>query len=136
MKSLFRDMVRWSSCFGTLALLASPASATSNMFCDGIDSGVEVNILFGAGPVLTIIDVTLSTETQYFSTQKRDGATPAWIARDFADDDMVKVDLIDDQASDLIASIRVVRSDDEEPYQIGYVQLTGSPTMGVTCVGP
>ena len=109
------------------------------MYCDGIGSDAEITVLFGAGPVLNIIDVSLSAGEHYISTQNREGATPAFIARDFADVETIKVDLMDDQASELLVSIRIVRSpytDDEEPFQIGYLQIGENRPLGVTCAGP
>jgi len=115
---------------------AGPASATSAISCSAIDGGAGIDILFGAGPVPSVFAVTVSQQSRVLSTQGLPGTEPVSIARAFVDTETVKIDLLDDQAERLAASIRLLRSAGDEPLQIGYLKVENQPPVGVTCIGP
>ncbi|MTI43006.1 hypothetical protein JM93_01821 [Roseibium hamelinense] len=131
----FRSLMMSSVAAGMLTL-AGPALATSNITCDAFEGAAVADILFGAGPVPAIIDVTVGTGNDYYTTKGLPDAVPLVIARAFTDAETVKIDLMDDQAERLLVSIRLLRSAGEEPLQIGYLQVGDEPPVGVTCIGP
>ncbi|WP_299474580.1 hypothetical protein [uncultured Roseibium sp.] len=119
-------------------LLTSQANATHNMFCSGIDSDTDVTILFGAGPVLAPLEADIYFDGKAISTRDRENAEDATIVQFSADDEHLRMQLINDQADTLLATVRVLRhfNDDEEPVQIGLLQFGASTPVGITCEGP
>jgi hypothetical protein len=114
------------------------AQGTVSISCAGMDSDLGVNIVFGAGPVWTILDVVIESDDRIISTRPSEAGAQVFIARSFTDDDLLQIDLVDDQALDLIAAIRVLRyyDDTNGAYQIGYVRLDNNLPVGVSCDGP
>lgn len=123
-----------------IALLAMSghAHATSNIGCSGIGSDADVNILFGAGPVLNALEVTVGLDEQIISTYSDTKFEHGNIVQFHANEHELSLDLMDDQAIELLASVRILRFDDNEnePFQIGYLHVNGAPPVGITCVGP
>lgn len=118
--------------------LATHAHATAGISCGGIDGDAGVDVLFGAGPLPAVLDVTFSVGSEVYSTQNREIGSRGVIARAYVDDEMMKIDLLDDQVSTHLASIRVVRYDSETtgPYQIGYLRFRNEAPIGISCDGP
>lgn len=121
-----------------LALISTPASATTNMFCTGIDSDADIAILFGGGPVLNALEAEVFFAGKAVSTRGRDDAENAVIAQFSADRRQLRLELINDQADQLLATIRLLRhlDDNGEPVQIGLLQFGNSKPVGITCEGP
>ncbi|MEM9999920.1 MAG: hypothetical protein AAF940_03470 [Pseudomonadota bacterium] len=124
--------------FAFLFGLATTAHATATISCGGIDAKADVDVLFGAGPVPSVLDVTFSVGSQMYSTQGREGMSEAVIARAYVDDAIMNIDLMDDQVSVHLASIRVLRFESEAsgPFQIGYIRLRDQAPIGIMCDGP
>ncbi len=127
----------------TLALavalgIGTQAHATASISCGGIDGDVGVDVHFGAGPVPTVLDVSVSWSGKLLSTQNREGSTALNFARSYVDSQEMKIDLVDDQATVNLVTIRVVRNDSEStgPYQIGYVRVGEDAPIGILCDGP
>ena len=118
--------------------LPKPALSTVSISCLGIDSDTSVDVLFGAGPVPSVLDVTVRDGASHFSTRDKDGATLAFVARAYVDEEEIRSDLVDEQAEVLVVSIRVVRFEggEVEPFQIGYVRVGEAQPVGISCVGP
>ena len=81
--------------------LATQAQATALISCAGSDGDAGVDVLFGAGPVPSVLDVTFSVGAEMFSTQGRDGMGEAVIARAYVDDDIMRIDMMDIRLRDL-----------------------------------
>lgn len=120
--------------------LLGTASATTNMECQGINSDASVSILFGAGPLLSALEVDVSLGGKVISTRGRDGAEAANILQFSADTKELRLDLMDDQAEQHLASIRLLRHLDDEDndggIQIGLLKFKQFSPVGVTCIGP
>ncbi len=126
-----------------IALMAATgqAHATSNIECTGVNSDAGVSILIGAGPVLNALEASVALNERYITTYKHQEGEHANIVQFKANEYEVQLDLMDDQAEVLLASVRILKfidknNDESEPYQIGYMHLNGSQAVGITCEGP
>lgn len=124
-----------------LSILTGHAHATSNLECTGIESDAGISILFGAGPVLNALEASVSLGERYITTYTHQDAEHASIAQFHANKNELSLDLMDEQAEVLIASVRILRYYDEtndksEPLQIGYLRINGASPVGITCEGP
>lgn len=118
--------------------ITSHAHATSNIGCTGIDADADVDILIGAGPVLNALEVTVGLDERVISTYSDTKFEHGNIVQFHANEHELSLDLMDDQAAVLLASVRILRYEDNEngPFQIGYLRVNGAPPVGITCVGP
>lgn len=118
--------------------MTAHAHATSNIGCTGIGSDADVDILIGAGPVLNALEVTVGLDERVISTYSDTKFEHGNIVQFHANEHELSLDLMDDQAAELLVSVRILRYDDNEnePFQIGYLQVEGAPPVGITCGGP
>lgn len=115
----------------------SPAQATGSITCNDMKFDSSVEIVLGAGPVSNVISVSISVGDRDLTTIPGLPGEPAAIAQSFDDGELFRIDLVDDQATRLLAEIRLLRADhDSLPLQIGYVRLGDEPPVGISCVGP
>lgn len=122
---------------GLVVPLTGPAHATGSIGCNDMKFDSSLEILLGAGPVTNVISVSLSVGDRDLTTIPGQPGEPAVIAQAFDDGELFRIDLVDDQATRLLAEIRLLRADHEEmPLQIGYVRLGDEPPVGISCVGP
>ncbi|MEO0544146.1 MAG: hypothetical protein AAFY99_10050 [Pseudomonadota bacterium] len=130
------------ACFACITALGcvatSPASATTTMFCDGIGSDVSVQILFGGGPILNALEATIGIGKTDITTRVDLTDQPATIVQFKGTEEEIQLDLVDSQATVVLASLRIVRTDDgeNEPVQVGYVAVLGNPPAAIECEGP
>ena len=97
----------------------------------------QLGILLGAGPVSNVLSVTVDIGERHLTTVPGQPGEKAAIAQAFDDGEVFRIDLVDDQATKLMAIIRLIRADhDETPLQLGFVQIENDPPVGVSCVGP
>ena len=128
--------------YATLALLSlgfsGSAWATTNLFCSGIDNDVSVQVLFGGGPILNALEATVSTGKVDITTRRDLTDQPATIVQFKGNDEEIHLDLVDSQATLVLASLRVLRFIDgeTEPLQIGYVKIDSNPPAAIRCQGP
>ncbi|MGJ8529942.1 hypothetical protein [Maritalea sp.] len=122
----------------SLNVMPTSGYATSSIGCEGINSDAAVSILFGAGPMLNAIEVEASLGDRAISTRELDGAEKAYILQFSADQRQLSLELMDDQADQHLASVRLLRHlDDETDYlQIGILSFNGSAPVAITCFGP
>ena len=61
-----------------------------------------------------------------------------YLARSFVETETIKIDLMDGQATENFASLRVVRhqSENGESFQIGYLKIDQEAPFAVQCDGP
>ena len=78
-------------------LLAGPAQATQGMMCSG--KGASMHLLFGHAAVPGLVGAELTVS---------DAIVPSAIARSWADENEIRVDLADPDQMALIASLRLV----------------------------
>jgi hypothetical protein len=119
-----------------LTFHAGQSFATGSIACSGMNDDISVRLVLGAGPVPTIIQAEARLGEISHSTV--DANQPAFIARSFVDDESIKIDLVDDQASHHLVQLRIVRSFDgnTEGLQVGFAKMKSKPPMAVTCDGP
>lgn len=115
------------------------AHATSNIECSGTDA--DVSILIGAGPVLNALEASVALGDRYITTYPHQDGEHGNIVQFHANEYELSMDMMDDQAEELLASVRILKyidknDNDAEPFQIGYLRVSGSPPVGITCLGP
>ncbi len=116
---------------------ADPAHAALSIGCTDMKSDSSVEILLGAGPVPNFLSVTVVLGDRRLTTVPDQPGEQVRIAQAYDDGEVVRVDLVDPQAQNKVAVIRIIRADDKAgPFQIGYVQIDGNPAVGITCEGP
>jgi len=121
-----------------LAFNAAHAHATSSIFCEGMGNDADISILFGAGPMLSALEVDASFKDSELSTRDREGVQKALILQFSADENALSLELMDDQADQHLASLRLLRQMDvdAEPIQVGILSFTDGASAGVVCTGP
>lgn len=126
-----------SSAFAVLLAMVGQAHATVSIECTDIKQDTGVNLLLGAGPVPSFLSVTIALGDRLITTVPGQPGEQATIAQAYDDGEFVRVDLVDTQAENKVATIRIVRADESTgPFQIGYVQIDEGVAVGITCVGP
>jgi len=80
-------------------LAASPAQATQGMVCSG--KGASIHLLFGHAAVPGLVSAELTAGEK---------VVPSAIARSWADEEEIRVDLADPDQMALIASLRLISS--------------------------
>lgn len=118
--------------------ISGQAWATSSLFCSGIDTDVSAQILFGGGPILNALEATVGVAKTEITTRTDLTDQPAAIVQFKGNDDEIHLDLVDSQATIVLASLRVLRFDNgvDEPLQIGYVKIAANPPAAIRCEGP
>ena len=117
-------------------LPVNQAFATASISCGSDNDSLSVNVILGAGPVTNVVQVEIQNGDQLISTSN--GDAPAVIARSYITDTMLSIDLMDDQALDHVAELRVVRylGDESEGLQVGFAKLKDVAPIAVVCDGP
>ncbi len=121
-----------------MAFIPGTANATTNMECEGINSDAEVTILFGAWPLLAALEADVVLGDKVISTRGREGADAAYIVQFRADAKEMTLELVDDQADQHLATIRLLRhlSVEDEGLQVGILRFKDAKPVGITCIGP
>ena len=136
--SIPAHLIRCLAAAAALTLpLAGSAHATVAISCTDMKGDSGLDIVLGAGPVPNVYSIMLSVGDREFTTIEGMPGERVSVAQAFDDGELFRIDLIDDQATGLVATIRLLRADhDELPLQLGFVQIEGEPAVGLTCVGP
>lgn len=126
---------------GALAVAAlgfsTPAHATVSITCSDMKFDSSLEIVLGAGPVPNVFSVALSVGGREFTTGPGHPGDPVDIAQAFDDGEVLRIDLVDPQATTRIAAIRLLYADhDDRPLRIGFVQIEQEPPVGISCEGP
>lgn len=117
--------------------IAGPAHATVSISCADMKFDSGIDIVLGAGPVPNVFSVTVSAGGREFTTEPGLPGEPVSIAQAFDDGELLRIDLVDDQATRRIAAIRLLRADhDTMPLQLGFLQIENEPPISITCEGP
>jgi hypothetical protein len=119
------------------APLSNHAHATQSISCTDMKFDSGVDIVLGAGPVPNVLSVSVAVGERQLTTEPGLPGEQVAIAQSYDDGEVFRVDLIDLQATRLVAAIRLLRGDhDSMPLQIGFVQIEGEPPVGISCEGP
>ena len=117
--------------------IAGPAHATVSISCADMKFDSSIDIVLGAGPVPNVFSVTTSVGGREFSTAPGLPGEPVSVAQAFEDGEVVRIDLVDDQATRRVAAIRLLRAEhDTMPLQLGFLQIEEEPPIGISCEGP
>jgi hypothetical protein len=132
--AMSKSAVLWAS---VLSLLApGMANATAGLECgalDGSGATVEMNLPRLGIPAMPNW-VRVSADGFAGSTLAMDGATALALLQAFDDGRTFAIDLSDDQASEIVASIRVLSAEEgEDRHHIGYLHLVGRSIHPISC---
>lgn len=121
----------------TLAL-AGAAHATGDISCQGVagsDASVDLNI--GSLPVLQILNATISTGGQVWSTQPGKGETEIIVGQAAETGNMLIADFTDPNVVDIVASLRLFSAEEGGDFaRAGTLTIAGHGAHAVSCVGP
>jgi hypothetical protein len=122
--------------FALCSLAPGMAHATAGLECgalDGSGATVEMNLPRLGLPAMPNW-VRVSADGFAGSTLAMDGATPLALLQAFDDGRTFAIDLSDDQASEIVASIRVLSAEEgEDRHYIGYLHLVGQSIHPISC---
>tara|TARA_R110002020_G_scaffold6361_7_gene26869 strand:+ start:534 stop:944 length:411 start_codon:yes stop_codon:yes gene_type:complete len=136
MRGLTKRSLRGAA-LALVLLIPVAAQATGSISCTDMKADSGVDILLGAGPVSNVLRVTIALGERQLTTEPGLPGERVTIAQAFDDGEVFRIDLVDDQATELVAIVRLLRADhDSMPLQLGFVQLGDEPPVGLTCVGP
>ena len=95
-------------------------------------------ICLGAGPFPNVLDFTVTSSDGIISTRSTADARLAYMAQFFSEPQSLRLDLLDDQVSEVVASVRTVRfeREDMEPFEIGHVVIGSNAPVAIRCNGP
>jgi len=117
-------------------LAATPAFATGEITCAG--GGASVDLLVGHMDVLAISRavITIGDKT-WSSTPESYPGTPIGVGQGFEDDRMLAVDITDENVSEIIGRLRVVKAEEGEASVAGGVfTFKGHGAFVVDCSEP
>jgi hypothetical protein len=131
----------WRAAAALLAALAAmpPAAlATGSVECRGLDGApASVSLTLAPLPVPAVLFVRIESNGQRWSTAPGEAAQAVTLAQTFTTDDAIVVDLVDDQFTRRVASLRVLRVEEgRRIHQYGYLQLHGLTVHPLACEGP
>jgi hypothetical protein len=113
------------------------AHATAGLECAALDRStatVEMNLPRLGIPAMPNW-VRVSADGFAGSTLAMDGVTPLALLQAFDDGRTFAIDLSDDQASEIVASIRVLSAEEgEDRHYIGYLHLVGRSIHPISCM--
>ncbi|MEM7067354.1 MAG: hypothetical protein AAF478_00600 [Pseudomonadota bacterium] len=120
------------------SLTAGSANATGGVSCSGINSNAYVEMVFGAGPVANILDIGVSDGKRVISSRATDNVETGHVAQSYSDGSLLQIDLMDDQVTKKLATIKILRvgGGDWEDFQIGYLQIEENEPIAIRCEGP
>jgi len=123
----------WSTLL--VLLSAGQAFATSSLECSGIGTDAGVSILFGAGPMLNAIEADVFIDQRGISTRQYQDVERAAIMQFSADQNQLRLELMDDQADKHLATVHIVRQIDgaNEPVQVGILNIIGVQPVSIVC---
>lgn len=130
---------RYAVILAGLAITASaaPAWATATIGCSGIGNDAEVTLTIGAGPVPNLISAVVSVNETLLTTIDGQNGQKASIAQAYDDGEVLRLDLVDEQAENALAAVRIVRADDKSgSASAGVVQIHGLAPAAILCEGP
>lgn len=123
--------------FLSTLVLVGPAQATQSISCLDMKSDSSVDILLGAGPVSKVLRVLIGVGERLLTTEPSLPGERVVIAQAFDDGEVFRIDLVDEQATKLVATIRLIYADhDSLPLRIGFVRIGDDPAVGISCEGP
>lgn len=130
----------WWAAAALAAVAAAPhvAHGTGSIHCHALDgAAARVSLTLAPPPVPAVLFVRLEADQRRWSTVPEEAAEPIGLAQAFVTDDEIAVDLVDAQAMQLIASVRVLRVEESRRlYQYGYLHVHGVGVHPVGCEGP
>jgi hypothetical protein len=114
-------------------LAATPAFATGELTCAG--GGASVDLLVGHVDVLSISRAVIVIGDQtWSSTPESYPGTPISVGQGFEDDRMLAVDFTDDNVSEIIGRLRVVKAEEGDSRAAGGVlTFKGKGAFVVDC---
>ena len=128
-----------SSLAALFVFLASPTAvhATEWMNCSAGADGASISMLMGQVPVAAVTTVNIEAGGKNWSTVPADGAKTIVVGQAFENHDMLSVDLTDDNISEIIARLRIVKASEGDTYAAGgYLHISGVGAWAVSCEGP
>lgn len=121
------------------AMLASmPAHATAGIECRALDaSGATLDIILGIGTVPAPLWARITWADERWTTFEGEEGTLLAVAQSFNEEDRMAIDLVDTNAMEKAASIRIFRvEENRRPHQIGYLHMVGRAVIPISCEGP
>lgn len=113
------------------------ANATQSISCSDMKGDSGVDILLGAGPVPNVLSVAIALGGRRLTTDPAGEGEVVSIAQAFDDGEILRIDLVDLQATRRMAAIRLILAGhDTNPLRIGTVQIEDEPPVGISCEGP
>lgn len=114
-------------------LIASPAFATSQIFCTDPNSDVSLTLSFGNVPVAAVISATISTPNGSLSTQMDD----IIVGQDFFNQDQMLVDFVDPNVENIVAQLRLFSANENMKFALaGTLKVVGVGAFPLVCDGP
>jgi|GEM_PF-811094 len=131
------DLMTAFAAAALMLVLAGPAKATQSISCSDMKGDSGVDILLGAGPVPNVLSVTVTLGERRLGTDPAGEGEIVSIAQAFDDGEILRIDLVDQQATKRMAAIRLILAGhDTNPLRIGTVQIEDEPPVGLSCEGP
>jgi len=116
-----------------MAGLASPASATQNLYCE-FSEDVTVNLLMGSLEVASVVRADITAAGQRWSTQAAEGLTVITIGQAFQTSSELRVDFTDKDVNEIVGRLRLFQAaDDTSVAQAGTLKLEGVGVWPVIC---
>ncbi len=106
------------------------------MNCSAGADGASISMLMGQVPVAAVTTVNMEAGGKNWSTIPSDGAKRIVVGQAFESDDMLSLDLTDENISEIIARLRIVKTSEGDAYAAGgYLNISGVGAWAVSCEG-
>lgn len=117
-------------------LLATPALATGEVYCEATDdSGAVFGYEFGQVPGLAVLGATIHANGTSWNTQETDGAIPIMVAQGAYDGAHTLIDFADPSFIEIIASVRLMTArEGDDHVTVGTLLIHGVGVYPLACV--
>ena len=114
---------------------ASPAFATGGVYCDGArDKDVGAFLTVGRVPGFAVVDAVITTKDRAWTIRAQDGAAPIVLVQGAVIGDLTVADFADPNVENIVASLRVVRADNEQGFAAaGVLSIPGVGAWPLVC---
>lgn len=130
--------IRISLLAASIAIASTPAMATGDISCSGMDgSATSVDLNIGTLPVLQILRATIALDGQIWSTQPGKGETEIIVGQAAETGNMLIADFTDPNIVDIVASLRLFSAEEGNDFvRAGTLTVVGAGAHAVSCTGP
>ena len=114
---------------------ATPASATSTLYCVGVDDPmVHVHLTLSNVPFLSVVNAFIETPSGHYAMQPEAGGTTVIVGQGFSTPDGLSVDFADPNLMGALVTLRTLHAyRDQQTAHVGLLIVEDRDVFGLVC---